>query len=234
MENNINTKEEYKGLELKEDFCDNCQQTTNFLNGYCEECGDPDMQHSFSEVQPQDNNCDTVEQADILKYAKDERLKVSKAMQSDWLKLLPKERVAIEDFLICHDNMFNEISQSQSLLESKQREIEAIQDLYSKALRPLDDLNPLWRKENDEPDNVLPDTTSLCEWTVEKVLSMQREVEELVQLLSRLKNQSEDKGREGCTYNDTNFDSLSVVYGWNLALQQMKEFIAPTLSKHQQ
>ena len=40
-------KTEYKGLELKEDFCDNCKTTTNFLNGYCEECGTPDMEHSF-------------------------------------------------------------------------------------------------------------------------------------------------------------------------------------------
>lgn len=32
---------------------------------------------------------------------------------------------------------------------------------------------------------------------------------------------SEDKGREGCTYGDTKFDSLSVVYGYNTALEHV-------------
>lgn len=37
---------------------------------------------------------------------------------------------------------------------------------------------------------------------------------------------SEDTGRAGCTYNDTEYDSLSVVYGYNLALQHVKENIS--------
>jgi hypothetical protein len=37
---------------------------------------------------------------------------------------------------------------------------------------------------------------------------------------------SEDTGRAGCTYNDTEYDSLTVVYGYNLALQHVREILA--------
>ena len=40
-------------------------------------------------------------------------------------------------------------------------------------------------------------------------------------LLSHLP--SEDSGRAGCYYGDTEYDSLTVVYGYNLALQHVRE-----------
>jgi hypothetical protein len=56
MENKQTTpqNQNYKGLLLIEDFCDKCQTRTNFLNGYCEVCGTPDMAHDFKpEATPQ-------------------------------------------------------------------------------------------------------------------------------------------------------------------------------------
>lgn len=32
-------------------------------------------------------------------------------------------------------------------------------------------------------------------------------------------------GREGCTYNDTRYDSVSTVYGYNLAIEHILEKI---------
>lgn len=43
--------------------------------------------------------------------------------------------------------------------------------------------------------------------------------------LERILNMSEDVGREGCSYGDTEFDSLSAAYGYNLALNQIKSII---------
>ncbi len=36
---------------------------------------------------------------------------------------------------------------------------------------------------------------------------------------------NKDTGREGCTYNDTEHDSISVVYGYNLALEYIENLL---------
>jgi hypothetical protein len=47
--------------------------------------------------------------------------------------------------------------------------------------------------------------------------------DELLEFVRRITNQVEDIGREGCTYGDTYFDSMSAVYGYNLSVNQMKD-----------
>ena len=45
---------------------------------------------------------------------------------------------------------------------------------------------------------------------------------ELVEALDKFSTMSEDTGRSGCNYGDTDYDSLSVVYGYNLAVEQIR------------
>lgn len=49
----------------------------------------------------------------------------------------------------------------------------------------------------------------------EKIISANTE---LLKALERITNQSEETGRDGCTYGDTEFDSLSACYGANQQL----------------
>lgn len=46
-----------------------------------------------------------------------------------------------------------------------------------------------------------------------------------IHLLERISRMKDDSGREGCTYGDTDFDSMSVVYGYNLAIENVIETI---------
>ncbi len=48
-------------------------------------------------------------------------------------------------------------------------------------------------------------------------------LEDLKNEIRFLKNHS--GGREGCTYNDTRYDSVSAVYGYNLAIEHVLEKI---------
>lgn len=50
-------------------------------------------------------------------------------------------------------------------------------------------------------------------------------------VIDRILNMSEDSGRSGCTYGDTDFDSLSVVYGYNMALNEIKDILKPFKSE---
>ncbi len=53
---------------------------------------------------------------------------------------------------------------------------------------------------------------------------------ELIQLCSY-----KESGREGCTYGDTDYDSMSVVYGYNMALEHLEDKIVKLFtSKHPQ
>lgn len=51
----------------------------------------------------------------------------------------------------------------------------------------------------------------------------------LIEALERINSMREDTGRPGCTYNDTDFDSQSVVYGYNIALNEIKDKIHSAL-----
>jgi len=41
-----------------------------------------------------------------------------------------------------------------------------------------------------------------------------------------IKRMKDDSGREGCTYGDTDYDSLSAVYGYNLAVDNISEWLS--------
>jgi hypothetical protein len=46
---------------------------------------------------------------------------------------------------------------------------------------------------------------------------------ELVKALERITHQEQSRGREGCTWGDTDFDSLSATAGYNQALENVSE-----------
>lgn len=48
---------------------------------------------------------------------------------------------------------------------------------------------------------------------------------EMLEKLRQILNLSENTGRAGCTYGDTEYSSLDVVYGYNLALEHVKKGI---------
>jgi len=56
-------------------------------------------------------------------------------------------------------------------------------------------------------------------------IQIKKDNEKLLKIIDSLKNMSEDSGREGCNYGDTEYDSLSAVYGYNLCLSNVKEMI---------
>lgn len=53
----------------------------------------------------------------------------------------------------------------------------------------------------------------------------------MLDALESIANMNEGKGQEGCTYGDTNFDSLSAAYGYNTALDQIKKMIESAIKK---
>lgn len=61
-----------------------------------------------------------------------------------------------------------------------------------------------------------------------KLLSASKE---LLEALVKILNISEDSGREGCNYGDTEYDSISAAYGYNLCLNQIKDMITPIVKK---
>lgn len=54
---------------------------------------------------------------------------------------------------------------------------------------------------------------------------------DLLEALDTITNIGEHTGREGCTYGDTQYDSLSVSYGYNLALEHLKEIAIKAIKK---
>lgn len=55
-----------------------------------------------------------------------------------------------------------------------------------------------------------------------------REYEQLKSFAEKIKHFSKSEGREGCTYGDTDFDSMSAAYGYNEAVEQIQSML-PTL-----
>lgn len=58
----------------------------------------------------------------------------------------------------------------------------------------------------------------------------------LREALEKIVNMSEDNGRAGCTWGDTEYDSLSVAFGYNLCVSNVKdiatEALNPTANVH--
>lgn len=54
---------------------------------------------------------------------------------------------------------------------------------------------------------------------------------EMLELLQSIMNTSEDFGREGCTYGDTDFDSLSAAHGYNQCLNDIKSKVQRIIIK---
>lgn len=54
---------------------------------------------------------------------------------------------------------------------------------------------------------------------------------ELLEALQRITNMSNESGRKGCTYGDTDYDSESVVFGYNLCLEYITEDIQKIINK---
>lgn len=54
---------------------------------------------------------------------------------------------------------------------------------------------------------------------------------ELLEALQKIANQSEEIGRSGCTYGDTEFDSLSACYGANQQLNYDKQIALNAIQK---
>lgn len=53
-------------------------------------------------------------------------------------------------------------------------------------------------------------------------------MENIRQTVNKILNiKPDDSGRAGCTYGDTDYDSLSVVFGYNLALEDIQRMLAP-------
>ena len=48
-------------------------------------------------------------------------------------------------------------------------------------------------------------------------------IHDVVERVSRMKD---DSGREGCTYGDTDYDSMTVVYGYNLAIDNVTDTVS--------
>jgi len=45
----------------------------------------------------------------------------------------------------------------------------------------------------------------------------------ITDIIDQISIMKDDSGREGCTYGDTDYDSMSAVYGYNLAIDHITE-----------
>ncbi len=63
-------------------------------------------------------------------------------------------------------------------------------------------------------------------------LELKEQRDELLKALGDIKafSEYEETGRAGCTYGDTEYDSLSAVYGYNQAKEALRELIAKAKS----
>lgn len=48
----------------------------------------------------------------------------------------------------------------------------------------------------------------------------------LLGVVERISRMKDDTGREGCTYGDTDYDSMTVVYGYNLAIDDVIDTVS--------
>lgn len=49
--------------------------------------------------------------------------------------------------------------------------------------------------------------------------------------LSVLTNPSYETGREGCAYNDTEYNSVDVCFGYNIAKEEVKDYVIKLINK---
>lgn len=54
---------------------------------------------------------------------------------------------------------------------------------------------------------------------------------EMLEKLTSILHMSEDQGVEGCTWGDTDMSSTDVVYGYNLALEHVKQGLEELIKK---
>ena len=64
--------------------------------------------------------------------------------------------------------------------------------------------------------------------------TLKKENEILRQGLNSILNVSHAKGKEGCTYGDSPYDSLSAAYGYNEALDEVKMIANDVLEQNKQ
>ncbi len=88
-------------------------------------------------------------------------------------------------------------------------------------------INP---QSGDEFDIVRFDEKT-CYANAELIVKAVNAYGDMLGLLESILNTSEDKGREGCTYGDTEFDSPSAAYGFNTCLDSIKERIRKAIPK---
>lgn len=88
---------------------------------------------------------------------------------------------------------------------------------HPNAKRIVDCVNAL---EGIENPKTMRDTWELCkELELDAYYKMKEERDQLLKALQKIANQSEEIGRDGCTYGDTKYDSISVCYGINNQLK---------------
>jgi hypothetical protein len=67
---------------------------------------------------------------------------------------------------------------------------------------------------------------------IEKSESQSSLLKEMGEALELINRTSEDKGREGCTFGDTEFDSMSAAHGYNVCLNYIKDDIQKALETY--
>lgn len=107
----------------------------------------------------------------------------------------------------------NHYGLSPSLKNDWANYIEQLEDQHNKEIEELKRLYSL------KPANLIQAEE------VSKIIidQFQKELKEIRDSL-----RIDDSGREGCTYGDTDYDSLSAVYGYNLAISELIKI----LNKH--
>jgi|ERR1035437_3254805 hypothetical protein len=99
----------------------------------------------------------------------------------------------------------NKIDDMKNLLEEVKEEIrEGISNMYVE-----EDL-----EINCKIENKSVDSTSILKETLEHIINL-----------------SEDRGVKGCTYGDTDYDSISFVEGYNFCLSNIKEVAQKAIDK---
>jgi hypothetical protein len=77
-----------------------------------------------------------------------------------------------------------------------------------------------------------PGSGNFVKEKTEFVLNILNSHDRLVEALERIERMPpDDTGRNGCTYGDTDYDSQSVVYGYNLALDEIQGSIKKLLAE---
>lgn len=67
-------------------------------------------------------------------------------------------------------------------------------------------------------------------WKQGKETEMQARIDELEKVLNHINQFGQDEGRDGCTYGDTDFDSISAAYGYNQCLNHVQNLAKEVLN----